>query len=363
MFFAVGAYAEESLTITTYYPSPQGSYKTLKTKRLAVGDNYYKLKWQDEGGTIANDADLVVEQKVGINTTTPGAMLSIFGGQLGTNVGDTILMQELDSNTCCEDQSLRFFAQRANIGSDWTTADLVLQRKVDSDNFGFIKWAGGDAGIEFGTGSSTYLKMGWDGNVSVGGGYPSRRLTVYTNPSDSSLDGIHLTNGTRWMRLMPGTVTAGAYNNLVAAGDNALIFSAGIQGTGNLTIAPWAAATSGIKITNTGSMFTTNWTNPSFDSGWSNYASGYQPVQYKKVGDLVFLRGLATSGSNAWGTYRSIFTLPVGYRPAYRLIFAQVANANVLVRLDIVADGRVYWESGGAGSGWISLDGIVFSVD
>jgi hypothetical protein len=34
----------------------------------------------------------------------------------------------------------------------------------------------------------------------------------------------------------------------VAANDNAIIFSGGTQGTGNLVIAPWSSATSGIKI-------------------------------------------------------------------------------------------------------------------
>ena len=40
----------------------------------------------------------------------------------------------------------------------------------------------------------------------------------------------------------------GSYNGIVTANNNAIIFSGGTLGTGNLVIAPWASATSGIKI-------------------------------------------------------------------------------------------------------------------
>lgn len=112
-----------------------------------------------------------------------------------------------------------------------------------------------------------------------------------------------------------------------------------------------------------GSIYTVGWTDASFGTGWSNYGSGYHNVGYKKVGDLVFLRGLANSGANAWSSYGTIFTLPVGFRPAARLIFGTTCNSNAFCRWDITSSGTVQWDSGGAGSGWVSLEGIVFSVD
>ncbi|MBD3269200.1 MAG: hypothetical protein GF379_03335, partial [Candidatus Omnitrophica bacterium] len=33
------SYAQEQLTITTYYPSPSGAYNQLMTNTLGVGDN------------------------------------------------------------------------------------------------------------------------------------------------------------------------------------------------------------------------------------------------------------------------------------------------------------------------------------
>jgi len=105
----------------------------------------------------------------------------------------------------------------------------------------------------------------------------------------------------------------------------------------------------------------TSWAGLSFGTGWSNYGSGYQTCQYKKVGDLIFVRGLATSGANLWSTYPTIGTLPAGYRPSGRLIFS--ADMTGAGRIDVLTSGLIIHVSGGGGSGYISLNDIVFSVD
>ena len=63
--------AQEELTITTYYPSPYGVYRELRSQRMAIGDNYYETAdycWPPDAcaNTIDNDADLIVEGSVGI---------------------------------------------------------------------------------------------------------------------------------------------------------------------------------------------------------------------------------------------------------------------------------------------------------
>ena len=60
--------AEESITITTYYPSPYGSYNELKTNKMAVGNT----NAPDTSGVMrfevrANDPS-------GANDTQDGAM-------------------------------------------------------------------------------------------------------------------------------------------------------------------------------------------------------------------------------------------------------------------------------------------------
>lgn len=99
----------------------------------------------------------------------------------------------------------------------------------------------------------------------------------------------------------------------------------------------------------------------SFGTNWADYGT-YQTCQYRKVGDIVSLRGLANSAANLWASYPTICTLPVGYRPPAELIFCQWGAAGVTLRVDVCADGTVIWITGGAGAGYISLDGISFSI-
>lgn len=113
-------------------------------------------------------------------------------------------------------------------------------------------------------------------------------------------------------------------------------------------------------ITNTfvpGGRIGESWANaPSFNTGWGNYGYGEQPAQYKKVGDLVFLRGLVTRSS---GSQTTIFTLPSGYRPSAYTRFAQPSDTGY-GRIDVGTYGDVVFAAGG--TGWICLDRIVFSI-
>ncbi len=74
----------EALTISTYYPSPYGSYGELRAQRVAIGDNYMNVAlhcWDGTGvctNTIPTATDLVVEGSVGIGTSNPtGNMLYV----------------------------------------------------------------------------------------------------------------------------------------------------------------------------------------------------------------------------------------------------------------------------------------------
>jgi hypothetical protein len=76
--------ADETLTITTYYPSPYGVYRELRSQRMAIGDNYINGSaycWEGSCTTTINaDADLVVQGNVGIGTTEPKNKLDVEGG-------------------------------------------------------------------------------------------------------------------------------------------------------------------------------------------------------------------------------------------------------------------------------------------
>jgi len=70
-FFAL---AEESITITTYYPSPYGSYKELSSYRMKIGSTYSTTSMTD-----ADNGKLIVEGLVGIGTTSPAYKFTIAG--------------------------------------------------------------------------------------------------------------------------------------------------------------------------------------------------------------------------------------------------------------------------------------------
>lgn len=99
------------------------------------------------------------------------------------------------------------------------------------------------------------------------------------------------------------------------------------------------------------------WSNVSFNTGWTDYGGSYQTAQYKKVGDLVFLRGLVkrTSGSST-----TMLTLPAGYRPPAQCLFVGI-SFDTLGRIDIDTSGNVIMMLGSP-TNWVGLDGIVFST-
>jgi len=78
IFITTFVFAADSVTITTYYPSPYGIYREVRAKRMAIGDSYTaSASYSWDTGTIDPVADLVVEANVGIGTSTPGARLDV----------------------------------------------------------------------------------------------------------------------------------------------------------------------------------------------------------------------------------------------------------------------------------------------
>lgn len=79
------------------------------------------------------------------------------------------------------------------------------------------------------------------------------------------------------------------------------------------------------------------WTAVTFQNSWMDYGAGYQTVQYRKVGDIVYLRGLMRNGTLA----AVAFTLPVGFRPpSATMQFGPGSGSNLYH--DIQADGDVF---------------------
>lgn len=82
IFLVTSAFAE-TLTITTYYPSPYGSYNHLQASSLGVGDNNGN-NILDSGDVPTTAGDVWIKGKVGIGNSSPAQKLDVTGYVKGT---------------------------------------------------------------------------------------------------------------------------------------------------------------------------------------------------------------------------------------------------------------------------------------
>lgn len=106
------------------------------------------------------------------------------------------------------------------------------------------------------------------------------------------------------------------------------------------------------------------WQPFTFLNGWQNLGSGTATAAFRRVADIVYLRGIV---SRPAGDLESspITVLPVGYRPPALWIFGCRANGTVAsARVDVATDGSVYPIGNGASgfSSYLSLGQVSFSV-
>lgn len=110
----------------------------------------------------------------------------------------------------------------------------------------------------------------------------------------------------------------------------------------------------------TGGLSVGGWVDFTYTTGWTDFGTGaglYEGGRYRKVGDIVYLEGLVkrTSGSSY-----VITTLPTGFRPANRHMFASNQGGS-FGRVDIENNGEVIAHSSGLVT-YVTLSGILFST-
>jgi lysophospholipase L1-like esterase len=98
---------------------------------------------------------------------------------------------------------------------------------------------------------------------------------------------------------------------------------------------------------------------PTLQNSWVDYlpGSGSQAEYYKDNSSILHLQGLIKSGVTTAGT--TLFTLPVGFRPAIDRFFSAASNTGFAC-VTVGPDGSVKIQSGG--NGYLSLDSISFLV-
>lgn len=114
----------------------------------------------------------------------------------------------------------------------------------------------------------------------------------------------------------------------------------------------WSAWTSGVKDT--------GWIDLSISSGWS-YQYDTDKPQYRKIGNIVYLRGLLNATTSADSV---IATLPSGYRPlGYFVRFACSLNQTEFANVQVNANGVINDHQKGTSSRtFLCLSGISFPV-
>jgi hypothetical protein len=172
-------FAQETLTITTYYPSPYGSYN-----QLSVASNTY----------LAYSSG-----SVGIGTTGPGAKLEV------TDSGDTTIRIKPASGANNRVSNYDFWGTFYNYPADTGV------RRVANIQAGFATGVWGTEYIAFGLGSNDAaalpaerMRITGSGNVGIGTAGPGAKLEV---AGAVKLSGVSTDPGDRTALFMNDTVS------------------------------------------------------------------------------------------------------------------------------------------------------------
>jgi hypothetical protein len=113
--------------------------------------------------------------------------------------------------------------------------------------------------------------------------------------------------------------------------------------------------TAGIVVTDTWHRVAAAAGGPGFASGWADYAGGWEVYYRLDPFGVCHIQGMASGG--ALGS--TVFTLPVGYRPAHHLMLTVVTYMTGVGDLEITSTGTVSMvrvQAGTYNAGWVNLN-------
>jgi hypothetical protein len=99
-------------------------------------------------------------------------------GTLGTVSGSSQTLASLQFSDTNGDKLMAISTRTAD-GSDWTTAGVMLKRRVDLTDMGYIKFGSQSSDLlTFGRNQSEYVRIDSAGNVGIGNNNPTTKLSV-----------------------------------------------------------------------------------------------------------------------------------------------------------------------------------------
>lgn len=155
IFNLLYSFAEERITLTTYYPAPYGVYRELRADQMAIGSGY-------RSATLS-DGLLLVNSSVGIGTTAPNSKLEIDSlGGIESNETDGVRLHRFTYSSPTNDY--------AQINKAFGDVRFISR---DITNAGSFRFQGYD-----GATYQDYLYIKRGGNVGIGTTDPTEKLEL-----------------------------------------------------------------------------------------------------------------------------------------------------------------------------------------
>ena len=401
------AFSEETFTITTYYPSPYGSYNELTT----TGNTYLATTSGSVGiGTTAPDGKLEVSGRIsqiglgystylgyragyaddltdnyntgvgyqalrfntaGYFNTASGvnALLSNTTGYANTASG----MDALFSNTTGHlNTASGMNALRSNTTGHTNTASGVYA--LYSNTTGYNNTASGMSALHSNTTGYYNTASGMEAGRYISGGAAN---TTSNNSLYLGYDTKALASGDT-NEIVIGASAVGVGSNSAVLGNNSITKTIlkGSVGIGTTSPSAKLAINGGLHVegdsdpgdnnlTVDGNLIVSGtvntiaqqaWQTPTLFNTWVRLGLLYAPARYFKDSmGIVHFSGTITGGTG------SIFLLPLGYRPAYRCNFPVMTQNGAVGWVQVSSTGGVMLIEGSNLE--VSLEGITFKAE
>jgi hypothetical protein len=130
-------------------------------------------------GTADNLGNHTATQNLNMNgyAVVNATSVAVSAGALGTVAGSSQTLMNL-AFTDTNGDNLFAISTRTAAGSDWTTSGILLKRRVDVTDMGYIKFGSQSSDLlTFGRAQTEYMRIDGSGNVGIGTS-PTTKLSV-----------------------------------------------------------------------------------------------------------------------------------------------------------------------------------------